>query len=115
MIDVQALATALAPALVTAIENDPDLRRQLATLFSPGAPATKPEVKFMKLAAYARHIDASLRYVKGLRPKGLPVVGSGRGLRVDVAAADDWLRRRGAQPTIEELARANARRAPRPR
>jgi phage terminase Nu1 subunit (DNA packaging protein) len=55
-----------------------------------------------------------VRTVDKLIARGLPVVGRGRLLRVDVAAADEWLRLHlGDEPEdegddVERLARANA-------
>ncbi len=50
------------------------------------------EHAFMKRATFAKRIDVSERTVDGLIARGLPCIGKGRLLRVDVARADVWLR-----------------------
>jgi len=65
--------------------------------------------EYVNLGEYAKRIACSLRHVKDLRREGLPCIGEGRALRVDVRAADEWMRRRAAKPTLEEVARAQAR------
>jgi hypothetical protein len=83
---------------------------------TPGA----PPVKFMKIADYARRTGYSVRTVENFLVEGLPSVGERRLRRVDVEAADEWIRGRAARDqadhdAFEEDARRDARRGGRAR
>lgn len=86
-----------------------DLRAIVSTI-NPPPPR---EVVFPTVNAFASSRGYSRRWVFARIREGLPTVGEGKGLRVDAAAADEWIRRRAAKPSIEEVARAAARKATR--
>jgi hypothetical protein len=71
------------------------------------------EPLFVRVAAYAKRTGISERTAWGLVAKGLPTIGSGRSRRVDIVAADAWLRAQGGREVddaIERRARLDARR-----
>lgn len=71
------------------------LARRLATPVSP-APAP-PVKKFATVSEYAERVGYSRSTVGAWVKSGLPCVSSGRGHRVNVAAADAWLAAGGAK------------------
>jgi hypothetical protein len=91
------------------------VREEVARLLDerlPRAPAA-PQVVFERVAIFAKRIAVSERTGWSLVSKGMPTIGSGRGRRVDVARALEWLRREGQRvdDAVERSARAAARRA----
>jgi phage terminase Nu1 subunit (DNA packaging protein) len=74
---------------------------------------------FATRATFAALIDASTRHVDRLVARGLPVIGKGKALRIDVELAVQWLRDREAHEHAhcdatdadEAAGRAAARRA----
>ncbi len=92
---------------------------KLAALLAPildelRAPEPLPAVEalavvFMTRVAYAERVSVSARTLDTLIGRGLPCIGRGRLLRVDVAAADRWLREHLAEDAPEaedEVSRA---------
>jgi hypothetical protein len=84
------------------------------------APAPTDGPTFATRGAYAERVSVSRRTLDALIARGLPIIGRGRLLRVDVPAADAWLRDHlgddanpnpglGVDP-VEALARKNAER-----
>jgi hypothetical protein len=78
------------------------------------APAsTSPEPLYLSVPKFAAHVAMSERTIWNLIAKGLPTIGAGRGRRVDVRAALEWLRvqKTQADDSVERSARRAARRA----
>jgi hypothetical protein len=103
---LDALAEAIADKLAERI-----VPRLLEALGRPPAHVSEPV--FVRVAAYAARTGISERKVWDLVASGLPTIGSGRSRRVDVVAADAWLRAQGASEVddaIERRARLDARR-----
>ncbi len=105
-----------------ALERDPELREELRALCGllgladAGAPSiVSGEPKGQRFAPYAKSRGYSERYVIGQAARaekaGTPITfGAGRGRRVDVAAADQWLRARAAEAAktkVEAMTPAN--------
>ena len=59
-------------------------------------PAPTPERIYMRCEQFAERHAISKRTVSKLLREGLPHFGAGKLLRIDVAAADAWLRARGS-------------------
>lgn len=84
-----------------------------------GAPPCTDGPAFLARRAFAERVDMAARTVDKLLARGLPHVGTGRLLRVDVRAADAWLRDNLAtvgedEPdSVTKLARKNARKGAR--
>ncbi len=78
---------------------------------APTSPA--PAVLYCRVGQYAERVALSESTVWGLVKRGLPVVGSGRARRVDVARADRWLAEQSMQVdnAVERDARSRARAA----
>ena len=126
--DSDALATAVAERIVAHLAEhraDPGSMRIEAGRPSDPKPvavtaAEGPPAKFMKIAAYARRTGYSVRTIENFLIEGLPTVGERRLRRVDVEAADEWIRGRvvrdrEGRDAVEEEAREDARRGGRAR
>jgi hypothetical protein len=101
-LDPDELAAALTHAL-----GLPDVQQALrAALGIPDLQAR--ERSFMSVGAYAERIGVSLRSAWNLVREGLPTVGKGRLRRVDVAAADAWMRAGGSDGAAARAARRDA-------
>ena len=92
---------------------------RLATTTSHSAPVISPLVvpppvllpQFMKMKTYAAHRDVSVSTVKYWRKLGLPTNGTkGRGVRIMVAEADQWLDAGGPQLAMAALGAHSAQR-----
>ena len=82
------------------------------------APAAEPESLYARVADYARRVRVSERTAWNWVRQGVPTIGQGRTRRVDVHAADHWLRARGGEQlddAVERRARTDARQATRRR
>jgi hypothetical protein len=78
------------------------------------APArAEPEPIYLRVPAYAERVAMGERTVWTLVRKGLPCIGVGRSRRVDVRAADTWLK--GEQEHVDDAIERDARRAARAR
>ncbi len=87
------------------------LPRLLAALDQRSDDANDP--LFVRVPAYAERTGVSERKMWDLVAKGLPTIGAGRARRVDVRAADEWLRAQAAldvNDALERRARLDARR-----
>lgn len=60
------------------------------------APQPTREPRFLPLRTYAESRGYSASTVRSWVGMGLPVVRAGRGVRIDAAMADEWLRAGGA-------------------
>ena len=83
-------------------------------------PLGLPAPEFMKVDEYATRVGYSPRTIANFIREGLPTVGRRRLLRIDVEAADEWIRtlrarRQEARDSIAQEAREAARRPSRPR
>jgi hypothetical protein len=110
------VARELLVAMVGELRADPKLAAELRDLLVAPAPAApKPEALYLKVSAYAEHAALSKRTIWNLIRLGMPVVGAGRLLRVDVRAADAWRRdqRTIVASALVREARASATRAAR--
>ena len=89
------------------------VREEIRAALADRLPKSEPEaVVFERVAAFAKRVGISERTAWTLVARGMPTAGTGRGRRVDVARAVEWMR---AQTTtvddaIERQARANATR-----
>src|SRR5438067_1774403 len=102
--------------MLDVVEGDPELRRRVGVLvheaIAPTTPKTEPTAIYMRRGAYAKRVGVCVRTLDAYRDAGLPCVGEGRRLRIDVAAADAWLKRYEAPVAdVEERARREARRS----
>ncbi|MGD0679844.1 MAG: hypothetical protein ABSC94_31050 [Polyangiaceae bacterium] len=99
--------------IIDAAEGDPILvERVRRVLGLERAEEVKdPSTAYLGAAEYARHISLSERTVWDLVSRGLPTVGAGKARRIDVARADEWLRRKRGEleGAIEARARLAAR------
>ncbi len=76
------------------------------------APArAEPEPIYLRVRAYAERVTMSERTVWTFVRKGLPCIGVGRSRRVDVKAADAWLK--GERDQVDDGIERDARRAAR--
>jgi len=75
------------------------------------APRSAPEPVYLSVAKFAEHVSLSERTVWSLVAKGLPTIGAGRGRRVDVRAAVEWMR--GQREQLDDAVERDARRAAR--
>jgi hypothetical protein len=101
--------------IVEAAERDPALAERVRRALGVQRvePTEAPTAMYLRAAEYAQRVSLGERTVWALVSRGLPTVGSGRGRRIDVARADEWLR---SQPDrvdaeMEMQARRAARRA----
>ena len=80
---------------------------------APAAPASL----YLPVAAFAARVALSERTIWTFVRKGMPVIGSGRGKRIDVVRADAWLaeHRDAVDSGVELQARTAARAAARRR
>lgn len=114
-------ARAIVSAVLDALEHDAELRARAATLLrgmlAEAVPSPEPTPIYMRVAPFARRIGVCERTAWKLVRKGLPTSGTGRLRRVDVAAADLWMKQRGdgqvGRANVEERARRDARRGKR--
>jgi hypothetical protein len=74
--------------------------------------STPPEPFGLTVAQYAQRWQVSVPTVRGWIRSGLPVVKVERVVRVIVAEADDWMRRRSAPAAVHGQRRTRARRPP---
>jgi hypothetical protein len=102
--------TALAVTL-TVDELRSLVREEIRAALTPAK--TEPEALYLSVSKFAAHVAMSERTIWNLITKGLPTIGSGRGRRVDVRAALEWMRGQKAQvdDSVERSARRAARRA----
>jgi hypothetical protein len=97
----RAVADELMPQIVAALRGE---TREVAP----------PPPEYMRAGEFAARMGVSRRTCATGIKRGLPVARSGRVVRVDVAAADRWLRdRERPSDDVERAARAAARRAAR--
>lgn len=88
--------------------------RVAAKLPRPAEPSMR--LAFLTRTNFAKRVDLSPRTIDTLIGRGLPCIGKGRLLRVDVTAADAWLRAHLAEDPpadddpVAALARRNATR-----
>ena len=91
------------------------LDAEASALDAAAAPASSaaPVMLYCRVAQYAERVSLSESTVWGLVKRGLPVVGSGRARRIDVARADRWLAEQSTQVdnAVERDARSRARAA----
>jgi hypothetical protein len=95
-----------AEELIAALERRPELvQRLVGLLIRP-----TPEAQFVRVAEYAKRLNLSERHGWSLVSLGLPTIGTGKARRVDVRAADQWLREQPArvEGAVERRARADA-------
>ena len=111
------VARELLLGLVAELRADPTLAAELRSILGVASPAPQPEPIYLAVRAYARRLGVSERTAWSWAAAGMPCVGAGRTRRVDVRAADAWLRDRRdvADDAVERQARAAARRAAGPR
>lgn len=69
---------------------------ELAQRATPPPKQQPREPRFLPLTHYAKSRGYSASTVRSWVSMGLPVVRAGRGVRVDTAQADEWLRAGGA-------------------
>jgi hypothetical protein len=100
----------LARLLIEELEADASLASRWRAVFglAPSMPATEPVAIYMRVKEYAARISVSERHAWDLVSRGLPCVGSGRGRRVDVGRADEWLRTR--RDVVDDASEKDARR-----
>jgi hypothetical protein len=83
--------------LVEEAEQDPQLaerlRRVLGAASHGPAPSLTPAA--MRFADFAAHVGVSRWQIFSLARQGLPTIGTGKGRRVDVARALEWMRTQG--------------------
>lgn len=69
------------------------LRAELEALRAErAAPPAPRELRFMRRRAFAERVGIGLTKLDQLIAAGMPCVGAGRSRRVDVHAADEWMR-----------------------
>ena len=113
MTAVSALAREIAEALVEAIESNDEIATRLRARLS--ATPVEPTAMFATVANYAHRVGFSRRSIENMIRDGLPTIGVGSGLRIDVERADAWVRlRRAPRPDVSpeeaaERGRAAAR------
>ncbi len=83
----RALASALIEALVSHVAPKVETKPQ----------PQRSDPKWMPVAKYARSRGYSRATVNAFVAAGMPSVPSGSGCRVDVRAADEWVKSGGAQ------------------
>jgi hypothetical protein len=102
------------PELLQEIEERVRLRvlADVEALLAEARPRSEPapEIVFAKLGAYAKRVGLSLRTLRDLIDEGLPTIGSGRLRRVDVEAADRWLRGRAPRSENDASSSVTSRR-----
>ena len=99
--------------VLDAIERDPELAARVRRLLGVAPPVAEPTPIYERVASFARRVSLSERSIWTLASEGMPMVGSGRGRRVDVARAIAWIRERNdaVDDAVEREARASAARA----
>jgi len=99
--------------IVEAAESDPALAERVRRALGVPSPAPEeaPAAIYLRVAEYARRVSLGERTVWALVSRGLPTVGTGRGRRIDVARADEWLR--SQRDRVDAETEAQARRAAR--
>lgn len=103
------LAQELLDALVHRLETDPQLSNRLREVLAPDR-AEGASLAFMRVDEYGVRRGVARCAVERWMREGMPVIGNGRGRRIDVERADAWLRARtrGAPVTAEEAAERGA-------
>lgn len=86
--EIQKLAKALVGQVVEMLSRKPEPPTPAAT---PGRP------RWMKVKDYAAHAGCSRTTVQTWIKAGLPAAKTTRGHRVDVPAADEWIKMGGIQ------------------
>jgi hypothetical protein len=83
--------------------------QRIGTEMASQAPTATPqptrEPRFLPVTAYASSRGYSASTVRSWVGMGLPVVKAGRGVRIDAAMADQWLRAGGAAGAGRRAAR----------
>ncbi|MBX3199412.1 MAG: hypothetical protein KF850_19975 [Labilithrix sp.] len=99
------LGESLVEIVVSELEQNPAFRERLKkALAVEPAPEPKPEFIYLPIVAWAKHVQIGRSKAFELaKDPTFPTVMSGRARRVDVRAAEQWMRERFAQ--------ANARRS----
>lgn len=90
------------------------VREEVAAALDARMPKVEPPTAlYLRARAYAERIAVSERTVWSMIARGLPTIGEGRSRRVDVMAADGWLRQQPGKvdDAVERSARQSARRA----
>jgi len=103
-----------------ATEGPPVAPAESVSVAASPPPLGLPAPEFMKVDEYATRVGYSPRTIANFIREGLPTVGRRRLLRIDVEAADEWIRtlrarRQEARDSIAQEAREAARRPSRPR
>lgn len=87
---------------------------EVATLIAKPAPTAPPKqsapavvVRWMSVSMYAKRVSYSRTTVQKWIKVGLPTVPGARGSRVEVAAADEWIKAGGVR-RVKELSRCDA-------
>ena len=78
---------------------------EMASQAPTATPQPAREPRFLPVTAYASSRGYSASTVRSWVGLGLPVVRAGRGVRVDVQQADEWLRAGGAAGAAARSAR----------
>jgi len=79
------------------------------------APASQPQRQWMRISEFARAHGYAQRTVASWVKLGMPHVGTGRHCRIQVAAAEQWLRDGGPANARRMLGMKSHGRARRPR
>src|SRR5580658_2245481 len=106
----------VADALLQQAEGHEVLARGLraeAAALAQDAARVPDAAPYLTIQAYADRLSISKRTCRSLLDEGMPSVGSGRGRRIDVQRADDWMRTRRdrVDDAVEVQARREARAA----